>query len=123
MGKEKDVAGVGRASGRKTKNSKSPPKMLSGYVEARMVRCGKANCKCARGELHGPYFYRLTYAGGGRVKSYVKLADVADVRQACDEYRTLQIQLRKGREDYRNMRRRLRELLPFLDGARKAGWL
>jgi hypothetical protein len=24
------------------------------------VRCGKGNCKCARGKLHGPYWYSYT---------------------------------------------------------------
>lgn len=24
------------------------------------VRCGKENCKCARGKLHGPYWYSYT---------------------------------------------------------------
>jgi hypothetical protein len=32
-----------------------------------MVRCGKEKCKCARGELHGPYWYSYT-----RVKDKVK---------------------------------------------------
>lgn len=31
------------------------------------VRCGKEKCKCARGELHGPYWYSYT-----RVKDKVK---------------------------------------------------
>lgn len=32
------------------------------------VRCGKENCKCARGELHGPYWYAY-WAEGGKSKS------------------------------------------------------
>jgi hypothetical protein len=24
------------------------------------IRCGKENCKCARGKLHGPYWYSYT---------------------------------------------------------------
>jgi hypothetical protein len=31
------------------------------------VRCGKEKCKCARGKLHGPYWYSYT-----RVKDKVK---------------------------------------------------
>jgi hypothetical protein len=31
------------------------------------IRCGKENCKCARGKLHGPYWYSYT-----RVKDKVK---------------------------------------------------
>lgn len=31
------------------------------------IRCGKENCKCVRGKLHGPYWYSYT-----RVKDKVK---------------------------------------------------
>jgi hypothetical protein len=31
------------------------------------IRCGKDNCRCARGKLHGPYWYSYT-----RVKDKVK---------------------------------------------------
>jgi hypothetical protein len=32
------------------------------------VRCGKENCKCASGELHGPYCYAY-WSEGGRTRS------------------------------------------------------
>jgi hypothetical protein len=32
------------------------------------VRCGKENCKCAGGDLHGPYWYAY-WSEGGRTKS------------------------------------------------------
>ena len=32
------------------------------------VRCGKPNCKCAEGELHGPYWYEY-WKEDGRSKS------------------------------------------------------
>jgi hypothetical protein len=32
------------------------------------IRCGKANCKCAKGCLHGPYWYGY-WSEGGRTKS------------------------------------------------------
>lgn len=32
------------------------------------VRCGKEKCKCARGRLHGPYWYSYTRVGG-KIKS------------------------------------------------------
>ena len=96
--------------------------MLPGHVEARLVRCGKKGCKCSRGEPHGPYFYHLTWDGGRRSKTYVRLSDLAGVLNACEAHRELQSQLRSGRANYRNMLGRLRELLPLLEGARKAGW-
>jgi hypothetical protein len=32
------------------------------------VRCGKPNCKCAKGNLHGPYWY-VYWSEGGKTKS------------------------------------------------------
>lgn len=32
------------------------------------VRCGKANCKCTKGSLHGPYWYGY-WSEGGKTKS------------------------------------------------------
>ncbi|MFQ5796320.1 MAG: DUF6788 family protein [Candidatus Bipolaricaulia bacterium] len=33
--------------------------------------CGKDNCKCTRGELHGPYWYRYYCKGGRRTSEYI----------------------------------------------------
>ena len=35
----------------------SRKKMLSGSVIKKYKACGKAGCKCTRGELHGPFYY------------------------------------------------------------------
>lgn len=35
------------------------------------IKCGTVNCKCASGELHGPYWYAIqTYGDGRRKKKY-----------------------------------------------------
>jgi hypothetical protein len=36
--------------------------------QSEMVRCGKKNCHCAEGRLHGPYWYAY-WTEGGRTKS------------------------------------------------------
>jgi hypothetical protein len=36
-----------------------------------MVRCGKQGCKCANGELHGPYWYAYWSEGGKTKSEYV----------------------------------------------------
>ena len=46
------------------------------------VRCGKPSCRCASGDLHGPYFYRFWRAGGTLVKTYVPRPDVEQVRRS-----------------------------------------
>jgi hypothetical protein len=43
-----------------------------GCYRQELVKCGKPGCKCARGELHGPYWYGYTYKkGGGQSKRYI----------------------------------------------------
>jgi hypothetical protein len=36
-----------------------------------MVRCGKESCKCAEGNLHGPYWYAYWTEGGKTRSQYV----------------------------------------------------
>lgn len=73
---------------------------MPGHVQRRMVRCGRPNCRCARGQKH-PAFYHIWDAGGRRFQVYVRRADVKRVRAACDRYRALQATLREGRAGYR----------------------
>lgn len=114
MGKEKDVARSPRAvRGRATKNQKPATKMLPGHVERRRVRCGKANCRCARGEAHTAY-YHVWQAAGVRYRRYIPALIVEDVRRACDDYRALQVRLRAGRAEYQNTLRRARALFRML---------
>ncbi|MDP9356401.1 MAG: hypothetical protein M3R02_14170 [Chloroflexota bacterium] len=47
------------------------------------VRCGKPGCRCARGELHGPYHYLFWRENGRLRKRYVRSELVADVVTAC----------------------------------------
>lgn len=78
---------MGREGGVQTEPENPLPKTLPGTVCAQMVRCGKLNCKYARGELHGPYFYQFVRVNGVLVKRYVKAKDVAQVRAACQARR------------------------------------
>lgn len=36
-----------------------------------LVRCGKKNCKCAKGQLHGPYWYAYWTEGGKSRSQYI----------------------------------------------------
>lgn len=99
---------------RENKNQSLQPKMLDGYVRAERVRCGKVNCKCSRGELHGVYFYHYTWDAGRRRKSYVKRSEVEQVRAACAEYRKMQRQSRVGRAEYQRNLAHARALLRML---------
>lgn len=39
---------------------------LAGSLVEQSRRCGKEGCRCARGELHGPYIYLSARRAGGR---------------------------------------------------------
>src|SRR5687768_10488636 len=74
--------------------------MLNGTVCASRVRCGKPNCKCARGDLHGPYYHRYQWHDGRVIKEYIRRRDVEAVRAACNRYRAIQKELMEGRKHY-----------------------
>jgi hypothetical protein len=72
-----------------TKNPKTTTKIgpLCGTIEARYKRCGKPNCKCAKGELHGPYYLRRWQRYGKRYSKHVKKGQVSATFEACLEYK------------------------------------
>jgi hypothetical protein len=59
------------------------PKTLHGVVCAQRVRCSKPGCACARGQGHLA-FYRFWREAGKLRKCYVRRADLASVRAACE---------------------------------------
>ena len=100
----------------KKKTDNPLPKMLPGAVCVQMVRCGKPNCKCARGELHGPYFYHFERVNGALVKRYVKAKDAPTMRAACAAWRANDKQVREMRN---KSHRQLRELIKKLRESEK----
>jgi hypothetical protein len=67
----------------KTETQKMLPKTMPGTVHAQFIRCGKPNCKCVRGELHGAYYYHFVRVGGRLQKRYLKTWEVEAVKSAC----------------------------------------
>jgi len=58
--------------------------LISGAVVEQGRRCGKEGCRCARGELHGPYTYVVLPRDGGRTKTlYVPAAAAGAVRDGA----------------------------------------
>lgn len=56
--------------------------VIAGSLQNQRRRCGKEGCRCARGELHGPYLY-LSLRAGRRTQMLYVPAELADqVRQA-----------------------------------------
>ena len=54
--------------------------VLAGSLAVQGRRCGKAGCRCASGELHGPYAYFSARAHGASRLRYVPAALVETVR-------------------------------------------
>jgi Family of unknown function (DUF6788) len=56
--------------------------VISGSLQTQRRRCGKEGCRCARGELHGPYLYLSVRAGRRSQMLYVPAELAGQVRQA-----------------------------------------
>ena len=54
--------------------------VLAGSLVEQTRRCGKAGCRCAEGEPHGPYAYFTPKAAGRGRSRYVPAGLVAAVR-------------------------------------------
>jgi hypothetical protein len=58
--------------------------LIAGSVVDQGRRCGKEGCRCASGELHGPYTYVVLPRAGGRTRTvYVPAAAADAVRQGA----------------------------------------
>lgn len=79
-----------------------------GYVVSERVKCGKPNCKCQRGELHGPYYYRRGHSNGVHWKKYVRRGDVERVKAQCEAYRQMRRDLAASRRRYRDLMEAIR---------------
>jgi hypothetical protein len=94
----------------RTKHSDPAIKILPGHVATVRIRCGKANCRCARGDRHIAH-YHVTYFAGVRSRKYVRRDQVQEIRAACEAHRVLQAELRAGRAEYKQTLAKMRELI------------
>jgi len=92
------------------KRAKTLPKTLPGAVCVQWVRCGKPNCRCARGELHGPYYYRFWRENGKLHKMYVKREDLAEVQEACEARRRERRELRAAMQEFQDLLSTIRRI-------------
>lgn len=56
---------------------------LPGSVHTEYFRCGKAGCRCNRGERHGPYYVREWRQQGRKRREYLRPEEVAETRARC----------------------------------------
>jgi hypothetical protein len=91
------------------KSPETLPKTLPGVVCAQGVRCGKRGCRCARGQGHLAY-YRFWREGGRLRKCYVRRADLAAVRAACEARRRERRELAEAWQEWRQLVAAVREV-------------
>lgn len=67
-----------------------PQPMIAGCFYEMYKKCGRANCRCAEGELHGPFPVISFARGGQRSTRSVPRDRVGPVRGRAEAYRTFQ---------------------------------
>ncbi len=72
--------------------------MVHGLPHEVYRKCGKSNCKCARGELHGPYNALSVNKDGGHKIIMVKQADAGTVMKKSRRYKYFQQTLARIRK-------------------------
>ena len=86
-----------------------PPlrEVLRGSLMERYLTCGNPDCKCARGERHGPVWYlSVTLDQSRRLGSTVHADQVEQVRQWIDNYHRVKDHLEKISDINRELLRR-----------------
>lgn len=64
---------------------------LPGYICMEYRRCGRANCRCSTGQLHGPYYVRRWWEAGRQRKAYVRRSSLVEMLLATAEYRAMKV--------------------------------
>ena len=62
---------------------------LPGSLRRRMIKCGKKNCKCRKGELHGPYCYFAPSKCRGKWQ-YISVEELTKVEQGVADWKKQQ---------------------------------
>lgn len=91
--------------------------MVQGSFYLLRRRCGKPNCRCARGQLHERWVLTRSEAGKSRIYS-VPAAQRARLRRLTREYRRYQ----RGRAALVKRAARLVELIDILAAQRLLDW-
>ncbi len=101
---------------------KITPEQIAGTVHEQYVQCGKKNCKCSRGELHGPYFYHFIRIDGKLHKHYLRRDEVEQMQIACSkrqqEEKAKRTKTQEIWQQIRQSRADLRELVDQIKSSR-----
>ncbi len=100
----------------KNKTVKMLPKTASeiqnGGLYLQRVRCGKQNCKCARGESHTAYYF-FTRRGRKLTKFYIRKSELKSfatlANQAAEERKVIRRTTKSNQQLLKNLRQLLHE--------------
>ena len=81
-----------------------PGPMIAGSFYQMYKKCGRPNCRCARGELHGPFPVLSIARAGRRSTRSVPRDRQEQVRRRAEAYRR-----------FRHRRRQLRDVMARID--------
>jgi len=71
---------------RTLKSEKAQLQPLRGSLRRRLIRCGKQNCRCRRGQLHGPYNYFVSSKCHGKWQ-YINDLELGRVEQGVADWK------------------------------------
>ena len=87
---------------------------LSGSLRQRMIRCGKKNCRCRKGQLHGPYNYFVPSKCRGKWQ-YITEEDIKVVEKGVADWkkqRKIDAEIKDVTARLKEIRREVTELVP-----------
>jgi hypothetical protein len=79
------------------------PPLVVGWLDRRYTECRKGNCRCTRGEKHGPFLYARLQLGDKKVYRYVGKAEDASLVGAITRYGDFRKNLARWRQLYRQL--------------------
>ena len=65
----------------------NPKNMIDGSIYESYKKCGNKNCRCAKGDLHGPFYYLSRKADGKTKLTFVRRADEDAVEKKAGNYK------------------------------------
>ena len=65
----------------------NPKNMVDGSIYTVYKKCGNKNCRCARGKLHGPFYYLSRKVDGKTKLTFVRRADEEEVEGRAYNYK------------------------------------
>lgn len=99
-----------RAAGALLRELARPGPLIAGCFYEMYKKCGRPGCRCARGELHGPFPVLAVARGGRRTTRSVPRAQAGQVRARAAAYRAFQAKRRRLRRALARLAALVREI-------------